>query len=163
LEIRVGRIVKAWKHPNADSLFVEEIDLGETAPRQIVSGIFKFYKVEELEGSLVCVIANLLPSTIKEVMSAGMVLAASTPDKSQVELIRPPENSAIGERVGVRDQDFSVEVEKDINPKKKNSLWSKINPHLETNEERIACYKGEPLRTKSGVCVVKTLAKQHIS
>jgi tRNA-binding EMAP/Myf-like protein len=32
---QVGRILKAWRHPDADSLYVEEIDVGEAAPRQV--------------------------------------------------------------------------------------------------------------------------------
>lgn len=35
LDIRVGRIIKVEQHPNADSLYVEEIDLGEDKPRQV--------------------------------------------------------------------------------------------------------------------------------
>lgn len=35
LDIRVGQIVKVEQHPNADSLYVEEIDLGEDKPRQV--------------------------------------------------------------------------------------------------------------------------------
>ena len=34
LDVRVGRIRSVKKHPNAESLYVEEIDLGEAAPRQ---------------------------------------------------------------------------------------------------------------------------------
>lgn len=37
LDIRVGKIVEVSKHPDADSLYVEKIDLGETVPRTIVS------------------------------------------------------------------------------------------------------------------------------
>lgn len=35
LDIRVGQIVKVAQHPNADSLYVEDIDLGEDKPRQV--------------------------------------------------------------------------------------------------------------------------------
>ena len=35
LDIRVGQIIKVEQHPNADSLYVEEIDLGEDKPRQV--------------------------------------------------------------------------------------------------------------------------------
>lgn len=42
LDLRVGLIRKAWKHPDADSLYVEEIDLGEEGgPRTVVSGLVK--------------------------------------------------------------------------------------------------------------------------
>lgn len=35
LDIRVGQIVKVDQHPDADSLYVEEIDIGEEEPRQV--------------------------------------------------------------------------------------------------------------------------------
>ncbi len=35
LDVRVGRITKAWKHPDAESLYVEEVDVGEDKPRQV--------------------------------------------------------------------------------------------------------------------------------
>ena len=35
LNLQVGKIVSVKQHPNADSLYVEEIDLGEEKPRQV--------------------------------------------------------------------------------------------------------------------------------
>jgi tRNA-binding EMAP/Myf-like protein len=50
LDIRVGKILKAWKHPEADSLYVEEVDVGETeGPRTICSGLVKYVPEEELQ------------------------------------------------------------------------------------------------------------------
>ena len=50
LDIRVGQIVKVQKHPDADSLYVEEIDVGEeTGPRTVVSGLVKFVPIEEMQ------------------------------------------------------------------------------------------------------------------
>ncbi|XP_031378457.1 uncharacterized protein LOC116193850 [Punica granatum] len=48
LNIRVGLIRKAWKHPSADSLLVEEIDIGETKARQVVSGLAKYCSPDSL-------------------------------------------------------------------------------------------------------------------
>lgn len=48
LDMRVGRILKATKHPDADSLYVEEIDLGEDKPRTVVSGLVKHVPIEEV-------------------------------------------------------------------------------------------------------------------
>jgi len=45
----VGLIRKAEKHPDADSLYVEEIDVGEGAPRTVVSGLVKFIPLEEMQ------------------------------------------------------------------------------------------------------------------
>lgn len=49
LDIRVGLITKAQKHPDADSLYVEEIDVGEPLPRTVVSGLVKYIPLEEMQ------------------------------------------------------------------------------------------------------------------
>lgn len=49
LDIRVGKIIKAQKHPDADSLYVEEIDVGEAQPRTVVSGLVKYIPLEEMQ------------------------------------------------------------------------------------------------------------------
>ena len=48
LDLRVGRILKAQKHPDADALYVEEIDIGEEIPRTVVSGLVRFVPLEEV-------------------------------------------------------------------------------------------------------------------
>ena len=48
MDIRVGRITKCWKHPEADSLYVEEVDVGEAEPRQICSGLVAFVPLEAM-------------------------------------------------------------------------------------------------------------------
>lgn len=49
LDIRVGLIKKVQKHPDADSLYVEEIDVGEELPRTVVSGLVKYIPLEEMQ------------------------------------------------------------------------------------------------------------------
>ena len=49
LDIRVGLITKVQKHPDADSLYVEEIDVGEGQPRTVVSGLVKYVPLEEMQ------------------------------------------------------------------------------------------------------------------
>lgn len=50
LDFRVGRVLKAWKHPEADGLFVEEVDVGEEeGPRTIVSGLVGYVPLEEMQ------------------------------------------------------------------------------------------------------------------
>lgn len=78
LDIRVGKIVEVSKHPDADSLYVEKIDLGEAVPRTIVSGLAKYVPIEQMKDRSVAVLCNLKPAKMRGVESQGMVLCAST-------------------------------------------------------------------------------------
>jgi aminoacyl tRNA synthase complex-interacting multifunctional protein 1 len=59
LDVRVGRIISVMMHPKADTLYVEQIDIGEAKPRQVISGLVNHIPIEKLTGASVCVIANL--------------------------------------------------------------------------------------------------------
>lgn len=48
LDLRVGRIIKAEKHPDADSLYVEQVDVGEPSPRTVVSGLVKHIPLDQV-------------------------------------------------------------------------------------------------------------------
>lgn len=77
LSLRVGVVVSAEDHPNADRLLVLKVDIGEGAPRQVVAGIKGSYQAADLVGKRVVVVANLKPAVLRGVESQGMVLAAS--------------------------------------------------------------------------------------
>ena len=76
VDLRVGTILDCEKVPKTSKLFKLQIDLG-TEKRQIVSGIAKYYKPEDLIGHNVVVVTNLKPTKLCGVDSAGMLLAAS--------------------------------------------------------------------------------------
>ncbi|WP_323089169.1 methionine--tRNA ligase [Allobaculum sp. JKK-2023] len=75
--LQAGKILDAKVHPDADKLLVETVDLGEEAPRQIVSGIAKAYKPEDLIGKMVMVVSNLKPAQLRGVESQGMLLCTT--------------------------------------------------------------------------------------
>ena len=77
LDIRVGTVKKAEKHPNADRILRLEVDFGEGVTRQILSGLAEYYTLESLVGKRVCAVLNLAPRTIRGLVSYGMVLTAS--------------------------------------------------------------------------------------
>lgn len=52
LDLRVGRILKVEKHPDADSLYVEQIDVGEDKPRTVISGLVKHVPIEQVTMDL---------------------------------------------------------------------------------------------------------------
>jgi methionine--tRNA ligase beta chain len=79
LDIRVGTIVECAHHPNADALYVEKIDVGEVAPRQVVSGLVKFVPLDRMQGARVLVLCNLKPAKMRDVESSGMVRHTAPP------------------------------------------------------------------------------------
>ncbi|KAL9296089.1 hypothetical protein ACSQ67_021985 [Phaseolus vulgaris] len=111
LDIRVGRILRAWKHDEADSLYVEEVDIGEPEPRIICSGLVKYIPIEHLQGKKVIVLSNLKPRNMRGVKSCGMLMAASDAKHENVELLFPPDEATPGERIW-----FGSEDEKDNQP-----------------------------------------------
>ena len=76
LELRTAEILDVVPHPNADKLYVLDIQVGEEK-KKIVAGIRPYYTPEELKGKKVIVVNNLAPAVIRGVESQGMLLAAS--------------------------------------------------------------------------------------
>jgi len=148
LNIQVGLIHKAWKHPSADSLLVEEIDVGDAKPRQVVSGLAKFCNPDDLKNRRVVLITNVKPGKLRDVMSEGLVLCASNEDHTIVEPLLPPEGAKIGERISFSGIDGKPEDV--LNPKKKQ--LEKITPHLFTDDKGVATFKGIPFMTSGGPC-----------
>jgi methionyl-tRNA synthetase len=96
LDVRVARIVDVKEHPNADKLYVLQVDLGEER-RQIVAGIRKDYTAEQLRGRKVVILANLEPAKLRGIESRGMLLAGE--DEKDVGLVLPPESAAVGTQI----------------------------------------------------------------
>ncbi|ETO11316.1 endothelial monocyte-activating polypeptide II precursor pro-EMAP II family protein, partial [Reticulomyxa filosa] len=122
-EFVVGKVLKCENHQNADKMYVEEIDLGEaTGPRTIASAVRLHVPINEVRDSLVIVFKNLKPTDLRGVMSNGMIFAASNSDKSKIELIRPPKDCSIGERIILENDDltrYTPDSEIDLKPKKR--------------------------------------------
>ncbi|XP_060212780.1 methionine--tRNA ligase, cytoplasmic-like isoform X1 [Lycium barbarum] len=158
LDIRVGLITKAQKHPDADSLYVEEIDVGEALPRTVVSGLVKYIPLEEMQNRKVCVLCNLKPASMRGIKSQAMVLATSNSDHTKVELVEPPKDAAIGERVTF--PGFNGEPDNVLNPKKK--VWETLQVDFHSNKELVACYKDVPFTTSVGICKVASISEGSI-
>ena len=97
VDLRVGTIRHAEKHPDADRILRLEIDFGEGQLRQILSGLAEHYAPQDLIGKQVCAVLNLAPRKIRGLVSRGMVLTAEKEGK--LCLLQPasamPEGSAI--------------------------------------------------------------------
>lgn len=149
LEMRVGRIVSVERHPDADSLYVEKIDVGEEEPRTIVSGLVQYVPAEELDGRRVVVLCNLKPRAMRGVTSHGMLMCAGNDDHSKVDPLMPHADAAVGEIVT-----FEGHKVAPIAPGNRASkAFDRIADDLATDKEGVAQYKGVPFMTKTGPCV----------
>jgi methionyl-tRNA synthetase len=74
VDLRVAEVISAEPVKKADKLLKIQLDLGYET-RQVVSGIAKFYKPEELVGKKVICVTNLKPVTLRGEISQGMILA----------------------------------------------------------------------------------------
>ncbi len=95
VELRTARVIACEPVPKAKKLLKLQIDLGYEK-RQVVSGIAKFYKPEDLIGKKLIVVANLAPAKLCGVESQGMLLASG---EEQVRVVFLDPETPLGERV----------------------------------------------------------------
>ncbi|PYI06771.1 amino acyl-tRNA synthetase complex component [Aspergillus sclerotiicarbonarius CBS 121057] len=153
IDLRVGHILRAINHPNADSLYVSTIDCGD-APgsentsldevtgktvRTVCSGLNGLVPLEEMQGRKIVAVCNLKPVTMRGIKSCAMVLAASPrvaegedSHAGPVELVSPPADAPAGERICF-DGWTEGEPEKVLNPKKK--VWETYQPGFTTTDD----------------------------
>lgn len=106
IDLRVVKIVDVKQHPNAEKLFIEQVDLGNGQTSQIVSGLAKHYKPEELLGRHVILAANLKPAKLRGEMSNGMLLAASSGEgETEVVEVLFPDWAPVGSRLVLQGDD----------------------------------------------------------
>lgn len=187
IDLRVGHILKAVNHPNADSLYVSTIACGD-APgtdntseyegkivRTVCSGLNGLVPLEEMQGRKIVAVCNLKPVTMRGIKSAAMVLAASprlAPGAEDnhggpVELVNPPADAEAGERVYF--EGWQGEPEGVLNPKKK--VWDYCQAGFTTTDGKAVAFdptaveqlkdsdkkETATLKTKQGLCTVPTL------
>ena len=182
IDLRVGHVLKAIKHPEADSLFVSTIAMGDKAGtddtseyegqvvRTVCSGLNGLVPLEEMQGRKVVVVCNLKPVKMRGVKSCAMVLAASPKLKEEeednhagpVELVTPPADAKAGERVFF--EGWKGEPEGVLNPKKK--VWETIQPGFLTTADLEVGFdagvvkelskEGEPPKTAVGKLVTES-------
>ncbi|KAA0187880.1 Aminoacyl tRNA synthase complex interacting, partial [Fasciolopsis buskii] len=139
LDMRVGRIVEVERHPNADSLYVEKVDLGEGRLRTVVSGLVKFVPIEALQNRVGIFLCNLKPVKMRDVESEAMLMCASAPESDGVEPLTIDSDSvALGDSVVV--PGYTHNPDDQLKPKKK--VFEQVKPDLRVNENGFATYKG---------------------
>lgn len=159
LNLLIGKVVEVNRHPDAEKLYVEKIDVGEEQPRTVVSGLVDYIELEKFQNKLVVALCNLKPAKLRGVLSEAMVMCASDKENNKVELLEPPAGSVPGDRVVF--EQYPGEPDSQLNPKKK--IWEAVAVDLKTDANKVACYKGDAFRVKDkGVVTAPTLANTVI-
>ncbi|KAL8434546.1 hypothetical protein Efla_000062 [Eimeria flavescens] len=161
LELRVGLVKRVWRHPEADKLYCEEIDFGSLGVRQIASGLVPYLPKEEFEGKKVIVLFNLKAKPLRGFESHGMVMCASSEDKSSTELLLPPADTPLGERVVV--QGLEGEADEVLSSKKGKDPLAACSPFLRTKDNCGAYFKDLPLVTTQGPVKCSSIKGGYIS
>jgi len=152
LNMKVGKIVNVNKHPDADTLYVEEVDVGEGKNRTVVSGLVKSYTLDEMQNRVGIFLVNLKPAKMRGVLSEGMIMCASSPEK--VETLEVPAGAMIGDRVVCATYPGEPDVQ--LNPKKKH--WEQIQKDLLVKADGTASYKGDAFTiVGKGNCTAPTM------
>lgn len=136
LNLKIGKILSAKDHPDAEKLFVVEIDLG-SEKRQLVAGLRAYYQAEELIGKHVVVVTNLKPAKLRGIESNGMLLAA---DKGPIVKVLEAAHSQPGEQVFV--EGYAINESKIEYPE-----FAKVKMMIQNKH---AIYANKPLQTKHG-------------
>jgi aminoacyl tRNA synthase complex-interacting multifunctional protein 1 len=139
VDLRVGKIVKVEKHPNADRLYVEYVDLDEEEPRVVVSGLVEHVPIDELQDRLCIFICNLKPATLCKVLSSAMLLVAKD-ETGLLEPLIPPAGCVAGDRISID----GVTPQPDEVIKPKDTTWESVRTLLAMTNG-IAHYESSPL------------------
>jgi methionine--tRNA ligase beta chain len=99
IELKVGKILSAEPHPNADKLLVLNVDLAEDSPRTIVAGLKAHYKPEDLVNKKAIFVANLEPVNLRGIESNGMILATTSDDDSEVIILTTEKDIEQGSKI----------------------------------------------------------------
>ena len=97
LQIQVGEIVSCEEVKKSKKLLCSQVKIGSKT-RQIVSGIKKWYKPEDMVGKKVLVITNLKPVKLAGVLSEGMILCAED-DAGNLSLVSPEKAVKVGAEI----------------------------------------------------------------
>ncbi|KAF7458100.1 tRNA binding domain-containing protein [Cryptosporidium felis] len=162
IALKVGKILSVERHPTADKLYVEKIDLGEDEPRTILSGLVGVYDLTKKINELVVVVANLKPRAMRGITSYGMLLCASTRDsngnedgesESICEPVSVPKDAKVGELI--RFQDHQGEPDAVLNTKTGKDPFVAVQPFYNVDGNLLCKYKESTMMTSAGPVFVE--------
>jgi methionyl-tRNA synthetase len=98
VDLRVGKVVEAAQVPESKKLIKMKVDFG-VEKRQVIAGLLKYYKPEELVGKKCIFLLNLQKRMLAGLESQAMILAAED-TSGNVSVLQPEKDVAEGSRIG---------------------------------------------------------------
>jgi methionyl-tRNA synthetase len=139
LNLKVGVVMDVKDHPEADKLYVLQVDIGKKI--QLVAGVKEFYAKDDLKNKHIVVLSNLKPARLRGVVSQGMLLAAES--DGEVRVVEAPKADA-GAQVFVES----------IVPATKQITIDEFNTIKLTTKNKKVIYKNKSLCTERGDVIV---------
>lgn len=96
LDLRVAKVLEAHSVENSSKLLRLVVDIG-AGKRQLVAGIARAYKPEELIGKNIIIVANMDYRKLAGLESQGMLLAAG---ENEAVLLTAERDIAPGTKIG---------------------------------------------------------------
>ncbi|XP_063042674.1 aminoacyl tRNA synthase complex-interacting multifunctional protein 1 [Engraulis encrasicolus] len=157
LDLRVGRILSARQHPEAESLCIQEVDVGDGQPRTAVSRAIANTHTEETSEVLCVCVCNGRAVRVRGVLSKVHILCAVNADSAYMEMIAPPTSAQPGDRVTFNA--YPGEPDRELSPR----VFGRLQPDLTTDARGVACYKGVAFEVKGkGLCRAASICNGSI-
>ncbi|MCI4387847.1 hypothetical protein PGIGA_G00079050 [Pangasianodon gigas] len=157
LDLRIGRVLAVRNHPDSESLYVQEVDVGDSAPRTVVSELANHVPPEQLQDTLAILLCNVRPVKVRGVQSQARVLCAV--NQHRMEALAPPTGAQPGDRVTF--QNYPGGAERELNPKRR--VWERLLPDLRIDERGVATYRGVAFEVRGkGLCRAPTISNGGI-
>ena len=120
--------------------------------RTIASGVRPYISVEEMKReAFVCVCDNLKAKKVGPIKSHGMILCSDDRAKGNIELVRPPPGSKLGERINLEGnplgEKFTQDFKADLKGKKLKKALSRTMKLTKSNSNCEATYNGVKMVT----------------
>ncbi|XP_060793798.1 aminoacyl tRNA synthase complex-interacting multifunctional protein 1 isoform X2 [Neoarius graeffei] len=155
LDLRIGRVLAVRKHPDSESLYVQEVDVGDSAPRTVVSELANHMPPEQLQDTLAILLCNVRPVKVRGVQSQARVLCAI--NQHRMEPLTPPTGAQPGDRVTFQ----TYPAERELNPKRR--VWECLLPDLRIDERGVATYRDVAFEVRGkGLCRAPTISNGGI-
>lgn len=87
VDFRVGEIVEAAKVEDSEKLIRLKVDFGDMGQKLVFSGIYKWYKPEELLGKKTVFVVNMVPKKIMDEVSEAMIFAAEDEEENKMSIL----------------------------------------------------------------------------